>query len=75
VNWSQGQTELPNMVVVVPSTAEIGTRTEGLVQAMSQVSLKVGEIKGLKGDIEKLKQEMRKKYERMAQFQKENQDL
>ena len=42
---------------------------------MSQVSLKVGEIKGLKGDIEKLKQEMKTKYERMAQLQKENQDL
>jgi hypothetical protein len=28
---------------------------------MSQVSLKVGEIKGLKGDIEKLKKEMIKK--------------
>jgi chromosome segregation ATPase len=42
---------------------------------MSQVSLKVGEIKGLKGDIHKLKQEMKTKDERMAQFQKENQDL
>jgi len=42
---------------------------------MSQVSLKVGEIKGLKGDIEKLKQEMKTKDERMARFQKENQDL
>jgi hypothetical protein len=42
---------------------------------MSQVSLKVGEIKGLKGDIEKLKQEMKTKDERMAQFQKENQAL
>jgi hypothetical protein len=42
---------------------------------MSQVILKVGEIKGLKGDIEKLKQEMNTKDERMAKFQKENQAL
>jgi hypothetical protein len=75
VNWSQGQTQLPNMVVVLPSTIEVGPRNEGLVQAMSQVSLKMGEIKGIKGDIEKLKQEMKTKYERMPQFQKENQSL
>jgi hypothetical protein len=48
VNWSQGQTEVSNMVVVVPSTTETGPSTEGLVQAMSQVSLKVGEIKALR---------------------------
>ena len=42
---------------------------------MSQVSLKVGEIKGIKGDIEKLKQEMKTKDERMDQLQKENQAL
>jgi hypothetical protein len=42
---------------------------------MSQVSLKVGYIKGLKGDIEKLKQDMKTIDERMAQFQKENQAL
>jgi cell division protein FtsB len=63
------------MVVVVPSAVEDGPSTEGLVQTMSQVSLKVGEIKGLKGDIDKLKQEMKTKYERMAQLQKENQAL
>jgi hypothetical protein len=75
VNWSQGHTELPSMVVVVPSTAETGPSTEGLVWAMSQVILKVGEIKGIKGDIDQLKQEMKTKDERMAQFKKENQDL
>lgn len=42
---------------------------------MSQVSLKEGEIKGLKGSIEKLKQEMKAKDQRMAKFQKENQAL
>jgi hypothetical protein len=35
----------------------------------------VGEIKGLKGDIEKLKKEMKTKDERVAHFQKENQAL
>jgi cell division protein FtsB len=63
------------MAVTVPSTAKAGPSTKGLVTAMSQFILKVGEIKGLKGDIEKLKQEMKTKHERMAQFQKENQAL
>jgi predicted nuclease with TOPRIM domain len=75
VNWSQGQEITSDMAVVVPSTTEIGSSTDGLVQAMSQVSLKEGEIKILKGDIEKLQQEMKIKNEKMAQFQKENQDL
>jgi hypothetical protein len=35
---------------------------------MSQVRLKEGEIKGLKGSINKLNQEMHAKDERMAQF-------
>ena len=42
---------------------------------MSQVILKVGEFKGLKGDIDKLKKEMKAKDERMDQFQKENEVL
>jgi hypothetical protein len=75
VNWTQGQTELLNMVVAVPPIAEAGPSNKGLVQTMSQVSLKAGEIKGLKGDIEKLKQEMKVKDEIMAQFQKDNQAL
>ena len=37
---------------------------------MSQVNLKEGEIKGIKGRIEKLNQEMQAKDEIMAQFQK-----
>jgi TolA-binding protein len=75
VNWSQGQAITSDMATVVPSTTEIGSSTDGLVQAMSQVILKEGEIKSLKGDIEKLQQEMKIKNEKMAQFQKENQDL
>ena len=56
MEWSQEQTKLLNMDVVIPLAAEAQTNIEGLVQAMSQVSLKEGEIKRLKGSIEKLKQ-------------------
>jgi len=63
------------MVVVAPSTAGTEKRTDGLVQAMSQVGLKAEEIKSLKGGIENLHQEIIIKDENMAQFQKENQDL
>jgi len=42
---------------------------------MSQVSLKSGKIKILKGDIEKLQKEMKIKDDEIAQFQKENQAL
>ena len=72
MKWSQEQTQFLNKVVVVPPTTEVGRNIEGLVQAMSQVSVKEGEIKGIKGSIDKLKQEMQAKDERMAQFQKEN---
>jgi hypothetical protein len=75
VDWSQGQTKVSNMAVAVPCTTETGSNTKGLVQAMSQVILKAGEIKILKGVIEKLQQEMKIKDEKMAQFQKENQAL
>jgi hypothetical protein len=63
------------MVVVAPSTIETNQSTDGLVQAMSHVSLKEEEIKSLKGDVEKLQQEIRIKDDKMAQFQKENQAL
>jgi peptidoglycan hydrolase CwlO-like protein len=66
---------LINKVVVTTPTAEVGSETEGLVQAMSQVSLKEGEIKGMKGSIEKLKQELHAKDEQIDQFQKENEVL
>jgi hypothetical protein len=59
-------------VVVLPPSAEAWPSIEGLVQSMSQVILKEGEIIGLKGKIEKLKQEMQAKDEKMAQLQKEN---
>jgi FtsZ-binding cell division protein ZapB len=72
VKWSQEKTEYLNKVVVAAPAAGVGSNTEELVQAMSQVSLKEGEIKGLKGSRDKLKQEMQAKDERIAQFQKEN---
>jgi len=56
VNWSQGKAVTSDVAAIVPTTAEIRPNTDGLVQAMSQVSLKEGEIKSLKGDIEKLQQ-------------------
>ena len=60
---------------IVPANTEVRSSTEGLVQAMSQVSLKKGEIKGLKEVIEKLKQEMKVKHDKMAQLHRNNQDL
>ena len=66
VNWSQGQEVTSDVAYIVPSIMEIGPNTDGLVQAMSQVSLKEGEIKSLKGDTEKLQQEMKIKNEKMA---------
>jgi hypothetical protein len=75
VNWSQGHAVPSDITVIVPSTVETGSSTDGLVQDMSQVILKEGEIKILKGDIEKLQQEMKIKNEKVAQFQKENQTL
>ena len=63
------------MVVIVPTNTEVGSSTEGLVQAISQVSLKIGEIKGLNDVIEKLKQEMKVKDEKMAQIHRDNQYL
>jgi FtsZ-binding cell division protein ZapB len=63
------------MVVIIPSTTKNGSSADNLVQAMSQVSLKTGEIRSLKGIIEKLQQEMKMKDENMAQVQKENKDL
>jgi cell division protein FtsB len=63
------------MAVIVPANTETGSSTDGLVQAMFQVSLQTGKIKSLKEVLEKLKQEIKIKYENMAQLQRENQDL
>jgi hypothetical protein len=63
------------MVVIVPTNTEDGSSTDGLVQAMSQVSLQTGENKSLKGALEKMKQDMKTKDENMAPIERENQDL
>jgi hypothetical protein len=47
------------MEIIVPTNVEAGSSTEGLVQAMSQVILKTSEIKSLKENLERLKQEMK----------------
>jgi FtsZ-binding cell division protein ZapB len=74
-NWSQAQVPTSDMAVIMPANTEAGSSTEGLVQAMSQVRLKTGEIKGLKEVIEKLKQELKVKDEKMDQLHRDNQDL
>jgi chromosome segregation ATPase len=74
-NWSQAQVVTLDMDVILPSNTKVGSNIDGLVQAMSQVSLKTREIKSLKEVLEKMKQEMKIKDEKMAQFQRENQDL
>ena len=63
------------MVVIVPSNTEAGSSTDGLVQAMPQVILQTMEIKSLREVLEKMKQEMKIKDEKMARLQRENQDL
>jgi hypothetical protein len=63
------------MAFIVPTNAYPRSSTDELVQAMSQVSLQIGEIKILKEALENLKQEMKIKDEKMAPLQRENQDL
>jgi hypothetical protein len=46
VKSSQEHTEFLKRVVVVAHATEVGSKTEGLFQAMSQVSVNKGEIKG-----------------------------
>jgi hypothetical protein len=54
-NWLQGKVETSNMTLIVPPNAETKSRTNGLVQAMSQLSLWTREIKNLKEALENLK--------------------
>jgi hypothetical protein len=74
-NLSQAQVATLDMAVILPSNIEFGSNTDGSVQDMSQVSLKTWEIKSLKEVLENMKQEMKIKDEKLAQFQRENQDL
>ena len=54
-NWSQIQARTSDMEIIVLANIEAGSSVEGLVQAMSQVSLKTSEIKSLKENLERLK--------------------
>ena len=74
-NWSQAHATKSDVSVIIPTNTEARSSTEGLVQAMPQVSIKTGEIKGLNEGIEKLKQYMKVKDEKMAQLHRDNQDL
>jgi hypothetical protein len=74
-NWSQMQVTTSDMEIIVPASAEGGSKDEGLVQAMSQISFKTSEIKNLNENLEKLKQEAKVKKEKLAQLHRENQDL
>ena len=71
MEWSKEKVELVNKVMVLALAVGTGSTTEDIVQAMSQVSLKEGEIKGLKENMEKLEQEVRTKDEKISQVQKE----
>jgi hypothetical protein len=53
--WSLTHVATSYMATIIPINIEVGSRTKGLVQAMSQVSLKKGEIKNLKENLEKMK--------------------
>jgi FtsZ-binding cell division protein ZapB len=74
-NWLQGQVPTSDMVVIITSNRKVGSSIDGLVQDMSQIILQTGEIKILKEVLEKMKQEMKIKDEKMDQLQRENQDL
>jgi len=63
------------MEIIIPANAEGGSNVEGLVQAMSQISLKTGKIKNLNENLEKLKQEAKVKDDKLAQLHRETQDL
>jgi DNA repair exonuclease SbcCD ATPase subunit len=63
------------MEIIIHANAEGGSNAEGLVQAMSQISLKIGKIKNLNENLEKLKQEAKVKDKKLAQIHRENQDL
>jgi hypothetical protein len=54
MEWSQEKVELVTRTMVLAPTAGTGSTTKDIVQAMPQASIKEGEIKGLKENMEKL---------------------
>jgi hypothetical protein len=73
-SWSQMHATTSDMEIIILANAEGGSNAEGLVHAMSHISLKTGEIKNLNENLEKLKQEAKGKDEKLAQLHRENQD-
>jgi hypothetical protein len=71
MEWSQENVELVTRAMVLAPTVGTGSTAEEIGQAMSQVSLKEGKIKGLKENMEKLEQEVHTKDEKISQVQKE----
>ena len=71
MEWSQEKVELVTRAMVLAPATGTGSTTEDIVQAMSKVGLKGGEIKGLKENMEKLEQEVHTKDEKISQVQKE----
>jgi len=74
-SWSQMQATTSDIEIIILGNVEVRSNVEGLVQAMSQISLKIGKIKDLKENLEKLKQEAKVKDEKLAQLYGEKQDL
>jgi hypothetical protein len=73
-SWSQMQATTSDMEIIILANVEVRSNVEGLVQAMSQISLKIGKIKDLKENLEKLKQEAKVKDTKLAQLYGEKQD-
>ena len=73
-DWLKEKEELMEIVSFAgPShTNNVATKNDDLVKSMSQISLKDGEIKGLKEQNQKLKQEVAQRSEKSEQVQKEN---
>jgi hypothetical protein len=80
LEWEKEKTEMETRVIdfsycvpsVTPSSTERKSTIEYIVQAMSQVILKDGEIKEFKVNIKKLEQEAHERDERASQPKKEN---
>jgi SMC interacting uncharacterized protein involved in chromosome segregation len=71
MEWSQEKVELVTRAMVLAPATGTGSTTEDIVHVMSQVSLKEGEIKGLKENMDKSEKEVRTKDENISQVQKE----
>jgi FtsZ-binding cell division protein ZapB len=73
-DWLKEKEELMEIVSFAGPSHEknVATKDDDIVKSMSQISLKDGEIKGLKEENQKLKQEVAQRSEKSEQVQKEN---